>query len=140
MKEAYTVKGVRGAEEFTYSGLQVGAAHVQSPALRLPLLSTPEARTLNRHAKARTLNRLHAITTRYNSPVFHEFQNASYIERYNILGKKLAQEQLYSTAMVLASPREAIATGYYSEISEMTGLTTFVTSFAGHIAAEAARS
>ena len=58
MKEAYTVKGVRGAEEFTYSGLQVGAAHVQSPALRLPLLSTPEARTLNS---------LHAIATRYKA-------------------------------------------------------------------------
>ena len=72
--------------------------------------------------------------------MFHEFQNASYIERYNILGKKLVQEHLHSTATVLASPREAIATGYYSEISEMTGLTTFVTSFAGHIAAEAARS
>jgi hypothetical protein len=75
-----------------------------------------------------------------NFPVFPEFQNASYIERYNILGKKLIQEQLYTTATVLASPREAIDTGHYSAISDMTSLTTFVTSFAGHIAAEAARS
>lgn len=75
-----------------------------------------------------------------NFPVFPEFQNASYIERYNILCKKLVQEQLYTTATVLASPRTAIDTGDYSTISDMTSLTTFVTSFAGHIAAEAARS
>lgn len=75
-----------------------------------------------------------------NFPVFPEFQNASYVERYNILCKKLVQEQLYTTATLLASPREAIDTGHYSTISDMTSLTTFVTSFAGHIAAEAARS
>jgi hypothetical protein len=75
-----------------------------------------------------------------NFPVFPEFKNASYIERYNILCKRLVQEQLYTTATVLASPREAINTGHYSTISDMASLTTFVTSFAGHIAAEAARS
>lgn len=32
------------------------------------------------------------------------------------------------------------ANGEMAELSEMTGLKTFVTSFAGHIAAEAARS
>jgi|SRR5215204_2198671 len=75
-----------------------------------------------------------------NFPVFPEFQNVSYIERYNLLGKKLVQEQLYTTATVLASPPTAKDTGEYAEISELTSLTTFVTSFAGHIAAEAARS
>jgi hypothetical protein len=72
-------------------------------------------------------------------PVFEEFGGASYADRYNILCRKLAQEQLYSAASVLFSPREAIETGDYSELSELTGLKTFVTTLAGHIAAEAAR-
>ncbi len=72
-------------------------------------------------------------------PVREEFQGASYIERYNLLCKKLVQEQLYTTTAVLTSPRTAIRTGRFSDASAMTSLRTFVTSFAGHIAAEAAR-
>jgi len=71
--------------------------------------------------------------------VREEFQGASYIERYNLLCKKLVQEQLYTTTAVLASPQSAVKTGNFSDVSEMTSLKTFVTSFAGHIAAEAAR-
>ena len=73
-------------------------------------------------------------------PVFPEFKNASYAERYNILCKKLIQEQLYTAASVIVSPRTAIQSGDYSELSELTGLKTFVTGFAGHIAAAAAQS
>ena len=72
-------------------------------------------------------------------PVRPEFQNASYIERYNLLCKKLVQEQLYTTTAVLASSRRAVTDGAFSDVSEMTSLKTFVTGFAGHIAAEAAR-
>lgn len=72
-------------------------------------------------------------------PVFKEFQGASYAERYNILCRKLVQEQLYTTASILASPRSASDDGAYSELSDMTGLRTFVTELAGHVAAEAAR-
>lgn len=75
-----------------------------------------------------------------NFPVFPEFQNASYIDRYDILCKKLVQEQLYTTATALASPRSGVLSGKYKTVSEMTSLKTFVTSFAGHIAAESARS
>ena len=73
-------------------------------------------------------------------PVFTEFQGVSYAERYNILCRKLAQERLYTTASILTSPRSASADGSYSEMSDMTGLRTFVTELAGHVAAEAARS
>lgn len=73
-------------------------------------------------------------------PVFPEFGSASYADRYNLLCKKLVQEQLYTTATVLLSPRSAIHSGQYAEMSELTGLKTFVTSFAGHIAAAAART
>jgi hypothetical protein len=75
-----------------------------------------------------------------NFPVFPDLQGASYLERYNILCRKLAHERLYTTATIMASPRTADRTGEYSELSELTGLKTFITSFAGHIAAEAARN
>ncbi len=74
-----------------------------------------------------------------NFPVFKEFQGASYLKRYDVLCQRLVQEQLYTTASVLASPRTAATTGEFKELSELTSLKTFVTSFAGHIAAEAAR-
>lgn len=73
-------------------------------------------------------------------PVFAEFKGASYADRYNILCRKLVQEQLYTAASVIVSPREAVNSGDYSEMSDMTGLRTFVTELAGHVAAEAARS
>jgi hypothetical protein len=70
---------------------------------------------------------------------FPEFKGASYAERYNILCRKLVQEQLYTAACFIRSERKAAKTGEYSELSELTGLRNLVTSLAGHIAAEAAR-
>jgi type II restriction enzyme len=72
-------------------------------------------------------------------PVFKEFQGASYLKRYDILCQRLVQEQLYTTASIIASPRTAAQTGDYLEMSDMTSLKTFVTSLAGHVATEAAR-
>ncbi len=72
-------------------------------------------------------------------PVFKEFNGVSYAERYNILCRKLIQEQLYTTATLLLSSRSASDAGEYVELSEVTGLKTFVTTPAGHVAAEAAR-
>ncbi|MDV7392216.1 PaeR7I family type II restriction endonuclease [Arthrospira platensis SPKY1] len=71
--------------------------------------------------------------------MFEEFNGASYAKRYNILCRKLVQEQLYTSACVLLSPRTATHTGDYSELSEMTGLKTFLATLAGHVAAEAVR-
>lgn len=73
-------------------------------------------------------------------PVFPEFKGASYLERYDLLCQKLMQEQLYSAASVIASARSAKLSGEYKCQSEMTSLKTFVTSLAGHVAAEVARS
>ncbi len=70
--------------------------------------------------------------------VLPEFQNASYLDRYNILCKKLVQEQLYTSAAILASPRTASSDGAFKDLSEMTSLKTFVASFTGHIAGAAA--
>jgi hypothetical protein len=72
-------------------------------------------------------------------PVFKEFRGASYLKRYDLLCQRLVQEQLYTTAAVIASPKEAVETGAYSDLSDMTSLRTFVTALAGHIATEAAR-
>lgn len=72
-------------------------------------------------------------------PVFKEFEGASYADRYNLLCRKLMQEQLYTAASIILSPRSAVDTAEYSEMSEMTGLKTFVTELAGRVATEAAR-
>jgi type II restriction enzyme len=72
-------------------------------------------------------------------PVFEDFQGASYLKRYDLLCSRLVQEQLYTAATIIASERSAAETGDYSQLSAMTGLKPFVTAFAGHIAAAAAR-
>jgi hypothetical protein len=72
-------------------------------------------------------------------PAFPEFQGASYLTRYDLLCQRLVKEQLYTTAALIASPREAIETGAYGALSDMTSFHTFVTALAGHVATEAAR-
>ncbi|MHB8845019.1 MAG: PaeR7I family type II restriction endonuclease [Nitrospirota bacterium] len=72
-----------------------------------------------------------------NFPIFPEFQNASYADRYKILCEKLMSEELYSAAAVIISPRSATRSGAYSEMSDETGLRSFVKTLAGHIVAEA---
>jgi hypothetical protein len=72
-------------------------------------------------------------------PIFEEFAGASYLKRYDLLCQKLVKERLYTTAALLASPRDAGVTGHYSQLTDMTGLRTFITALAGHVAAEAAR-
>lgn len=72
-------------------------------------------------------------------PMFKEFNGASYLQRYDLLCQKLIQEQLYTSASLIASPRTAVDSGDFSSLSAMTSLKAFVSSLAGHIAAEAAR-
>lgn len=72
-------------------------------------------------------------------PVDSEFKGASYTQRYDLLCKRLVQEGLYTSATFLTSPREASSDGRYRHLSELTSLKTFVTQFAAHIAAVAAK-
>ena len=72
-------------------------------------------------------------------PVFEEFKGASYLKRYDLLCQRLVQEQLYTTAAVIAAERSAVNTGNFTNLSEMTSLKTFIASLAGHIASTAAR-
>jgi hypothetical protein len=73
-------------------------------------------------------------------PILPEFENASYLARYDILCRKLIQEQLYSAAALITSEREAETTGHFGTLSPTSSLRSFIAAFAGHIAAEAARS
>lgn len=78
-----------------------------------------------------------------NSPhfaVFPEFKNASYLDRYHLLCRKLVLEQLYTAATVLATPRTAIRDGSFTQNKDMTNLDNFVSTFAGHIAVAATRN
>ena len=72
-------------------------------------------------------------------PTFKEFNGASYLQRYDILCRRLVQEQLYSTASLIASPREALESGEHNSLSDLTSFKTFVISLAGHVATMAAQ-
>lgn len=71
--------------------------------------------------------------------VFPEFQNASYLKRYELFCQRLEKDRLYTAACVMASPKTARRTGAYSDLSEMTSFRNFITALAGRIAMEAAR-
>lgn len=65
-------------------------------------------------------------------PVFPVFENASYLQRYDFLCKKLIQENLYTAASLITSKKDA---SDYSDLSSITSLRNFVSTFAAHIAA-----
>lgn len=72
-------------------------------------------------------------------PIFEDFKETSYLQRYDLLCQKLVQEQLYTSAALITSPRSFMENGEFSEMSAMTGLRPFITALAGHVAAESAR-
>lgn len=72
-------------------------------------------------------------------PVFKEFKGASYLKRYDLLCQRLVQEQLYTTAALIAAERSAVDSGDFTNLSGMTSLKAFVTALAGHVASSAAR-
>ena len=72
-------------------------------------------------------------------PVMDEFKGASYLERYDLLCQRLVQEQLYTTAALIAAERSTIETGDFTTLSDMISLKTFITTLAGHVASTAAR-
>jgi type II restriction enzyme len=71
--------------------------------------------------------------------VFKEFKGASYLKRYDLLCQRLVQEQLYTTAAIIAAERSAVNTGVFTNLSDMTSVKAFITSLAGHVASTAAR-
>lgn len=74
---------------------------------------------------------------RFVSPHFAalpEFENTSYARRYDILCRKLVQEQLYDAAALVLTNAAAASTGDYRAASELTSPRRFAAALAGKIA------
>lgn len=71
-------------------------------------------------------------------PAMPEFENTSYAARYEILCRKLVQEQLYDAAALVLTNMDAAATGEYRTASTLTSPQRFAATLAGKIAAIAA--
>jgi len=78
---------------------------------------------------------------RFTSPHFPampEFENTSYAARYEILCRKLVQEQLYDAGALVLTDTKAATTGAFRTASELTSPHRFAATLAGKIAAIAA--
>ena len=78
---------------------------------------------------------------RFTSPHFPampEFENTSYVARYEILCRKLVQEQLYDAAALVLTETDAASTGAYRTASELTSPHRFAATLAGKIVGMAA--
>jgi restriction endonuclease XhoI-like protein len=73
-------------------------------------------------------------------PAMKEFTSTSYAQRYEILCKKLVQEQLYDAAALALTKREAVDTGEYRCISKMTSAKRFAATLAGKVSGMALES
>lgn len=78
-------------------------------------------------------------TTSPHFPVMEGFENnPSYATRYDMLCRRMVQEQLYDAATLLMSPRSSRDGGDYSELSELTSIKSLVAGLAAHVATVAA--
>jgi hypothetical protein len=72
-------------------------------------------------------------SVRMNAPHFDpmpEFVGASYLDRYEILCRRLEEQEFYASAAVIASPKQGgLATGEYSNMSDDTSFERFVRRF-----------
>ncbi|MCV6625668.1 MAG: PaeR7I family type II restriction endonuclease, partial [Cellvibrionaceae bacterium] len=57
----------------------------------------------------------------------------SYMDRFDILCRRLMQKKLYTAASVVKSPRSAIKDGEYSAVTRETGIKAFLASLASHV-------
>ncbi len=68
-------------------------------------------------------------------PVFEEFKQASYAQRYEIFCRRLLRERLYDGACLLLSEKEAGLHGQYEEPDPEIGFKAFATSLLAHLTA-----
>ncbi len=73
-------------------------------------------------------------------PVFPEFRNASYAVRYEILVRKLVRDQLYDSAALLLSTKDAISNGSHVEPDPELSFTNLITALVGRAAAAHAKA
>lgn len=72
-------------------------------------------------------------------PVFKEFRDASYRDRYQILMEKLLRERLYDGACFLLSDPSSIATGDYLEPHPELTFSKFIHSLLAHVSKATAK-
>ncbi len=64
--------------------------------------------------------------------LFSTVDGVSYMERFDILCRRLMQKNLYTAASVVKSPRSSINSGEYSDVSRDTSIKAFLASLASH--------
>ena len=72
-------------------------------------------------------------------PTLPEFNKTSYANRYEILCRKLVQEQLYDSAALVLTYKSSVRTGKYCCPSELISAKSFAANLASKIAAFSAR-
>lgn len=68
-------------------------------------------------------------------PVFPEYREASYLQRYELFCRKLLLERHYTAAALLTSSREGGARGEYANVAEDLNITRFARSLVAHLQA-----
>ena len=92
------------------------------------------------HVEDADSSRREVRTVEPHFQVMEEMKNLSYLERYEVLCRRLVLEKLYTATALITSTREGGAHGEFTDLSEVTSLKRFVVAFSAHIAAEAALS
>jgi len=64
--------------------------------------------------------------------LFRAIDGVSYMQRFDILCRRLMQKNLYTAASVIQSPRTAIDDGNYSDVSKDTSVKAFLAALASH--------
>ena len=63
---------------------------------------------------------------------FPAIDGLSYMNRFDILCRRLMQKHLYTAASVIKTSRSAIDDGKFSNVSKETGIKAFLASLASH--------
>jgi hypothetical protein len=67
--------------------------------------------------------------------VFPEFRGTSYMQRYELLLRRLVREGLYNSAAFLVATKEGGPVGNFVEPAEDLRLKTFLAGLGGHVSA-----
>ena len=73
------------------------------------------------------------VYVRNSKGEFPAINGVSYMNRFDILCRRLMQKNLYTAASVIKSPRSAIENGEYSAASRETSIKAFLASLASHV-------
>lgn len=73
------------------------------------------------------------IYVRNDKGEYPAIDGVSYMERFDILCRRLMQKKLYTAASVIKSPRSAITSGEYSHVSRETSVKAFLASLGSHV-------